>query len=151
MIIMLPIFTGIGFMIAVLYMDLFFDSMALPYRKAKTDLPAEVIDTITAYYGRITQNPWLLIFIMTTTTVCVIWEIVYDLVPAKISYPSLGIMVAAMLLGMTRVIPAATRLAQGQESLSSRTRVAHSLFPSHILLLLLVLTLSLLQFSGVAR
>lgn len=151
MIVMIPIFTGIGFMIAVLYMDLFFDTMALPYRKAKADLPAEVLETITGYYGRITQNPWLLIFVMMTTMISIIWEIVYDLVPARISYPSMGIMAAAMLLGMTRVIPAATRLAQGNESVSSRTRVAHSLFPSHIILLLLVLSLAVLQFGGVAR
>jgi hypothetical protein len=148
---MIPIFTGIGFMIAVLYMDLFFDTMAFPYRSAKADLPREVLDVITGYYGRITKNPWLLIFVMLTTMTCIIWEIAYDLVPAKISYPSLFLMAAAMVLGMTRVIPAATRLALGEESAGSRTRVAHSLFPSHVILLVLVLSLALLQFSGIPR
>jgi hypothetical protein len=148
-IMMIPIFLCIGFMIAVLYMDLSFDITALPYRKSRAVLPPDVLNPIVAYYRRLTQNPWLLIFVMLTATTSVIAEIVYGLVPPRVSYSSLIIMGAAMILGMVKVIPAATRLAQRKDSPEKQTQLSHSLFPCHILLLILILSLTLVQFSAV--
>ena len=70
------LFACIGFMLAVLYIDLMFDVTAVPYRRSGTTLPKEVLDPIVHYYGRITQNPYVLMFVMLTTTVCLITQIV---------------------------------------------------------------------------
>jgi hypothetical protein len=146
---LIPLFLCIGFMLAVLYIDLVFDMVALPYRKNRATPPKEVLESITSYYGRITQNPWLLIFVLTTSATCIIWEIVYKLVPPRISYCSIVVVSALMLIGVLKVIPAAHRLASGKESIEVQTRLVHSLFPYHILLLILTLSLTLLQFSTV--
>jgi hypothetical protein len=146
---LIPLSLCIGFMLAVLYIDLVFDMSALPYRKNKSALPREVLDSITNYYGKITRNPWLLIFVMTTSAVCIVWEIVYRLVPPPIGFSSIGLFGALMLISMLKVIPAAQRLASGKESVEERVRLVHSLFPYHILLLVAVICLTLLQLSTV--
>jgi hypothetical protein len=148
---LIPLFLCIGFMLAVLYIDLVFDMSALPYRKNKAALPREVLDSITNYYSHITRNPWLLIFVMTTSATCIVWEIVYDLVPPRIGYSSVVLFGALMLISMLKVIPAAQRLASGKESMERQVRLVHSLFPYHVLLLIAVIALTLLQFSVVAE
>jgi hypothetical protein len=151
MIAFLPVFMCLGFMIAVLYIDLSFDLLSLPHRKSGAEIPVGSLGPVVGYYGRITQNPYLLMFVMMTNTICIIWEIVYDLVPRAISYPSLLLMGAAMILGSARVIPAATKLSKAGLTAEEKTRLAHSLFPAHIILLILVLSLTVLQFRGVIR
>src|SRR5436190_464806 len=71
---LIPLFGCIGFMLAVLYIDLTFDVSAAPYRRTGTTIPKEVLDPITNYYGRITQNPYVLMFVMLTTTLCIVTE-----------------------------------------------------------------------------
>ncbi len=144
---LLPLFLCIGFMLAVLYIDLVFDLSALPYRKTKAALPREVLESITNYYRRISKNPWLLIFVMITCATCIIWEIRYRLVPPRIGYSSIVLFGALMLIGMLKVIPTAQRLASGKESEEKQTRLVHGLFPYHVLFLIVIISLALLQFS----
>jgi uncharacterized membrane protein YhaH (DUF805 family) len=146
---LIPLFLCIGFMIAVLYIDLVFDTTALPYRRTKSVLPRDVLESITNYYGRITRNPYLLMFIMTTAATCIISEIVFDLVPPRIGYSSLALFGVMMLISTLKVIPAARRLASGKESTERQIRLVHSLFPYHVLLLIAIIALTLLQFSTV--
>ena len=146
---LIPLFLCFGFMLAVLYIDIAFDLSALPYRKDKASLPEEVLYSITNYYRRITSNPWLLVFVMTTTATCIIWEIVYILVPPRIGYCSLTLFVAVMLISMFKVIPAAQRLGSGKESHEEQVRLVHSLFPYHVMILIGIISLTLLQFSTV--
>ena len=68
---LIPLFLCLGFMLAVLYMDLVFDISALPYRKTGTNLPKDVLDAIVIYYRYITKDPWLLIFVIFTAATCI--------------------------------------------------------------------------------
>ncbi len=146
---LIPLFLCIGFMLAVLYIDIYFDISALPYRKDKAALPEEVLVSITNYYGRITQNPWLLIFVLTASATCIIWEIVYNLVPPRIGYGSLALFAVLMMIGVLKVIPAAQKLGSRKESRDEQVRLVFSLFPYHVLFLIVVFSLTLLQFSTV--
>ncbi len=147
----IPLFLCIGFFIAVAYMDLVFDISALPYRKSKASLPGEVLDPIVTYYRYITKNPWLLVFCMVTATVCVIVQIRYHQVPAMVGYVSISMIGVILLFASLRVIPTAQRLASRKDPEDRQTRLIHSLFPSHIVILILVLSLALIQFNAATR
>ena len=139
------LFFCLGFCVAILYLDLVFDTSAVPYRKSAAALPAGVLGPITTYYGYVTRNPWLLIYVMTVAIACIVVELAFGLVPRWVGYASLGVFGLIALLAVARVIPGATRLASGEESAEERSRLAHSLFPHHMLFLVLILALVLLQ------
>jgi len=146
-----PVFVCIGFMIAILYIDLQFDMLSLPHRRAGGPMPAGVLRQIATYYGVITKNPYLLMFVMVTTLTCIVVEILYDLVPRWVGYSSLILIGLAMGVGIIRVIPMAQRLATDKDAADERTRMAHGMFPSHIFLLIVILLLALLQSIGMPR
>ncbi len=141
-----PIFVCIGFMIAVLYMDLVFDMSALPYRSSGAPLPADVLESIASYYRLITKNPYLLTFVMLTATGCVVAQIAYALVARWVAWTSLGLMALAMSTAVFKVIPTAQRLATSKDAVEQRTRMVHSILPYHLVLLTCILSLAGLQF-----
>jgi hypothetical protein len=143
---LIALFLCLGFMMAVLYIDLMFDVSAVPYRATGAPLPGEILDPITHYYGRITQNPYVLMFVMLTTTVCIGAEIVYSLVPKWAGYSSLALMGLSMMTGTLKVIPTAQRLGSGKDSAEKRTQMIHSMLPAHILLLINIILLAAIQF-----
>jgi len=144
---LITLFLCLGFMMAVLYIDLMFDIMAAPYRKTNAALPKVVLDSITHYYGRITQNPYVLMFVMLTALLCIGSEILYDLVPRWAAYSSLGLMLLSMMTGVLKVIPTAQRLGAGTDSEDARTRMVHSMMPFHLILMVNILLLTAIQFS----
>ncbi len=142
---LVTLFFCLGFCVAILYIDLVFDVSAVPYRKTGAALPGSVLTPITTYYRYVTRNPWLLIFVMSVAVVCIVAELRLRLVPSWVGYASLAAFGLIALLAVARVIPGAQRLASGGESEESQTRLAHGLFPYHLLFLFLVLGLALLQ------
>ncbi len=146
-----PLFLCLGFCIAVVYMDLVFDLSALPYRKLKSDLSNDVLNPIITYYAYVTKNPWLLIFVMFTATACLITEVVLQLVPRWAGYSSLILFGVVMLLGVTRIIPLASRLAARKDTAEKQTHLVRSLAPYHVFIMIALLTLALMQFSTISR
>lgn len=144
------LFFCLGFCVAILYLDLVFDTSAVRYRQSRTALPAEVLGPITTYYRYVTRNPWLLIYVMTVAITCIVVELVAGLAPRWVAFASLAAFGLIALLAVARVIPGATRLASDEESVESRTRLAHGLFPYHLLFLVLILSLVLLQSATAA-
>jgi hypothetical protein len=142
---LIPLFVCIGFMLAVLYIDLMFDVSAAPYRRTGATIPKEVLDPITYYYGRITKNPYVLMFVMLTTTLCIVAEIVYGLVPRWVGYSSLVLMGMSVVAGALKVIPTARRLGANKDPDDVRTRLARSLLPFHVVLLFNILLLVVIQ------
>ena len=141
----ITIFVCIGFMLAILYIDLMFDVMSVPHRRSGATLPREVLDPITHYYGRVTRNPYVLMFVMLTTTIFLVLQIVYGLTPRWAAYGSLAAMGLAMVAGIVKVIPAARRLASGKDPAEVRTRLIHGVFTAHVLLLVCILVLAVIQ------
>jgi hypothetical protein len=145
---LITLFLCLGFMMAVLYIDLMFDVSAAPYRRSNAPLPEDVLDPITHYYGRITQNPYVLMFVMLTTVACITAQIVYGVAPRWVAYSSLALMGLTMLTGTLKVIPTAQRLGTGRDSEEERTRMIHGMLPFHVVLLVNVLLMALIQFFG---
>ncbi|MFQ5349067.1 MAG: hypothetical protein ACE5EG_01340 [Thermoanaerobaculia bacterium] len=141
------LFFCLGFCVAVLYLDLVFDVSAVPYRNTNTALPANILTPITTYYRYVTRNPWLLIFVMSVAITCIVAELLFGQAPRWVGYSSLAVFGLIALLAVARVIPWAQRLASGEESVEGQTRLAHGLFPFHMLFLILILSLVLLQSS----
>jgi hypothetical protein len=147
----ITVFVCVGFMLAILYIDLMFDVMAVPHRRSGTTLPKDVLDPITHYYGRVTQNPYVLIFVMLTTTIVLVLQIVYGLTPRWAAYTSLAAMGLAMVAGIVKVIPTAQRLASGKDPAEVQTRLIHSVFTAHALLLICILVLAAIQLVAAVR
>lgn len=143
---LITLFLCLGFMMAVLYIDLMFDVSAAPYRKTNEALPKAVLDPITHYYGRITQNPYVLMFVMLTTTLCIGSEILYNSAPRWASYSSLFLMGLSMITGTLKVIPTAQRLGAGTDPEDVRTRMVHSMLPFHLILMVNIIALTAIQF-----
>ena len=143
---LITLFLCLGFMMAVLYIDLMFDVSAAPYRKTNEALPKAVLDPITHYYGRITQNPYVLMFVMLTTTLCIGSEILYNSAPRWASYSSLFLMGLSMVTGTLKVIPTAQRLGAGTDPEDVRTRMVHSMLPFHLILMVNIIALTAIQF-----
>lgn len=147
----IPLFLCIGFFIAIAYTDLVFDISALPYRGSKANLPGHILDPIVTYYRYITKNPWLLVFCMLTATICVIAQIWFHQVPKGVGYASISMIGVVLLFTSLQVIPAAQRIASRKDAEEKLTRLVHSLFPSHIIIMILILSLALLQFNAATR
>jgi hypothetical protein len=147
----ITVFVCVGFMLAILYIDLMFDVMAVPYRRSGTTLPKDVLDPITHYYSRVTQNPYVLIFVMLTTTIVLVLQIVYGLTPRWAAYSSLAAMGLAMAAGIVRVIPTAKRLASGKDPAEVQTRLVQSVLTAHVLLLICILVLAAIQLVAAGR
>jgi hypothetical protein len=145
------LFLCIGFMIAVLYIDLVFDVSGLPHRRSGEPLAPAILDPIATYYRYITRNPYLLMLIMATAAACIIAQIFYELVPRWIGYASLLLMVLNTLIAVLKVIPAAQRLASGKDTPELRSQMVHSMLPYHLLLLAAVLLLAAIQLIGTVK
>ena len=145
------LFLCIGFMIAVLYIDLVFDFSGLPHRRSGEPLAPAVLDPIATYYRYITRNPYLLMLIMATAAGCIVVQIYHESVPRWTGYASLLLMVFNTLIAVLRVIPAAQRLASGRDTVELQTRLVHGVLPYHVLLLASVLLMAGVQLVAASR
>ncbi len=147
----ITVFVCIGFMLAILYMDLMFDVMSVPYRRSGAALPRDVLEPITHYYRRVTQNPYVLMFVMLTTTTFLVLQVVYGLTPRWAAYTSLVAMGLAMATGILKVIPAARRIASGKDPAEVQARLIHGVFTAHVLLLACIVVLAAIQLAAAVR
>jgi hypothetical protein len=145
------LFLCIGFMIAVLYIDLVFDFSGLPHRRSGRPLAPAILDPIATYYRYITRNPYLLMFIMATAAACIVGQIFFELVPRWIGHASLLVIVLNTLIAALKVIPAAQRLASGRDNAELQSQIVHSLLPYHVVLLIAVLLLMVMQLIAAAK
>jgi len=147
LLLMATMFLCIGFEIAILYIDLQFDMLALPHRKSGGLVPEHVLAQFTTYYGVVTKNPYLLMFVLMTTLIGIIVENVYSLVPPWAGYSSLVLILLAMGGGIIKVIPSAQRLAADKDTLEDRSRMVYLMFPAHFFILICILLLAVAQSS----
>jgi len=128
---MVPLFFCLGFMFAVLYIDMTFDGSAYGHRNSGASLPPEVLGPIQSYYRIITKNPILLVCILTTALGSIVAQNYYSLVPTWAGYASLFLILATMLTGVLKIIPMAQRMAAGKDTVEEQTRIVHAMLPFH--------------------
>jgi hypothetical protein len=139
-----------GFLIAVLWMDLMFDVQTL--RRREHPLPEPVLDSIAAYYRRVTREAApmgrLVALVMAAGIATGIVQLVLGTVRWA-SLVSLALLVPPVLLAQMRIVPAAVRLGAQQDTPETQTRLAREICRDHLLCLAAVVAFTALQLLSV--
>jgi hypothetical protein len=135
-----------GFLIAVLWMDLMFDVQVL--RQRDGTLPEPVLDSIAAYYRRVTSgaSPMgrLVGGVMAAGIATALVQLALG--PARwVGALSLLLCAPPVGLAQMRIFPAATRLGTQQDTPETQTRLAREICRSHLICLAAMVALTTLQ------
>jgi hypothetical protein len=143
---------GTGFLLAVLWFDLMFDVQVLPYRDR--DVPQAVLDSIAAYYRRVTTagRPMnrLVAFAMVETIAAIVLQIAKRDAPPWAAWTSLVLVGTAVMLAAVRTVPGAQRLGAQRDPLDVQSRIARTVCKDHVLCAVLIVALLVVQL-GFAR
>ena len=139
---------GTGFLIAVLWFDLMFDVQA---RRAGDPLPDEVLDSISAYYRRVTTDASpmgrLVSLAMLVTVAAIVTEIVQCEGPRWASGACLVAALVGMGLALARTVRNAVRLGARSDPADVQTRLARSILSDHRISLAAMLIVLALQLA----
>jgi uncharacterized membrane protein YfcA len=123
---------GAGFLLAVLWFDLMFDVQARGHR----DVPAGALDSIAAYYRRVTTNARpmnrLVALAMLGTLVGLAGVIARDELPAWRGWLGLGLAVAAIGTAAARTVRNAVRLGTQADDATVQSRLARTILRDHV-------------------
>ena len=124
---------GAGFLLAVLWFDLMFDVQARGHRG---ELPAPALDSITAYYGRVTGTArpmnLLIALVMVATLAAAVIQLARNEAPTWVSVATLGLGGGGIALAGAHTVPRATRLGSGRDDAVERSRLARSVLADHV-------------------
>ena len=135
-----------GFLIAVLWMDLMFDVQTL--RPRVQPLPERVLDSIAAYYRRVTTEASPMGRLVGGVMAAAVATAVVQLVmgPARwTSAVSLLLLAPPLLLAQLRIFPAAVRLGAQQDTPESQSRLAREICRNHLICLAAMVAFTGLQ------
>ncbi len=132
---------GAGFLIAVIWMDLMFDVLALGGRpgKAGESLPEESLAAIAGYYRRVTTTarPMNLLVgaVMAVLVVTLVLEWQGGEASRGITAACLGLCGVPIVLALGRVFPNAVRLGARLDPPDVQSRLARAICLDHLLCL----------------
>jgi hypothetical protein len=127
-----------GFLLAVLWMDLIFDSQVLPHRGADV-LPESVLDSIARYYHRATTTSRPMSYLIALVMVILLGSLVFRAFRGV--DPGWLLMVSAVLAGvpivlaLVRTVPNAVALGNRVGTAAEQTRLARAICRDHLLCL----------------
>ena len=125
---------GLGFLLSVLWFDLMFDVQARHPRAG--DLPADVRDSIAAYYRRVTTaaRPMnrLVALAMVVTLGALVGEIVTGDVAAGFAWASLALAASAIGFAAARTVRNAVRLGTQADDVATQTALARRILADHL-------------------
>ena len=137
-----------GFLLAVLWFDLMFDTQMLAHRHAAV-APDSVLASIAAYYRRVTTDASpmgrLVSVVMLVLIAALIAQAVRSDAPVWVSVVSFVAAAIGIGLAAVRVFGAARRLGQRIDPPDVQTRAARGILRSHIICLAAIATLLAVQ------
>jgi hypothetical protein len=140
---------GAGFLLAVLWFDLMFDSQVL--RHGGRDVPAEALASVSAYYRRVTTTarPMNLLVgaVMAGTLAAIVAQIAGDGAPDWAAGVSLALAGAAIALAITHTFPAARRLGAGSDPADVQRGRARSIARDHLMCLAAIAAVLIVQLA----
>jgi hypothetical protein len=140
---------GTGFLLAVLWFDLMFDVQA---RGHSGELPAEVRDSIAAYYRRVTTaaRPMnrLIAAVMLVTLGALVGVIVQGNTRAWSAWLALVLVVFGVGLAAVRTVPHAVRLGTQADTVAEQSQLARGILRDHLCCLAAVFAALVLQLAG---
>jgi hypothetical protein len=141
---------GAGFLLAVLWFDLMFD-VQVRGKEGRT-LPPEVLDSIAAYYRRVTTEARpmnrLVSVAMFVTVAAIVVEIAKGVDPLWQSGGSLLFLLGAVGLALTRTFRNAATLGGGADTPEIRSRLARLIYRDHLCCLGAIVVVIGLQLAG---
>ena len=126
-----------GFLLAVLWMDLIFDSQVLAHRHSREQLPEAVLASIAGYYHRATTSSrpmsTLIALVMAILVAALSFRAAFGDDPGWLIAVAAALAGIPILLAMTRTVPNAVRLGKRVDTAAVQTRLARSIFTDHVL------------------
>ena len=123
-----------GFLLAVLWMDLMFDTQA---GRGRTQAEDSALTSITGYYRRATTESQpmgsLIALVMVVLLVALAVEAVVGDAPGWLILLSAVLAGGPIVLALVRTVPNAVRLGRGTGSPAERTLLARAVLRDHIL------------------
>jgi hypothetical protein len=127
-----------GFLIAVLWMDLIFDSQVLRHRGAD-ELPEPVLASIAGYYHRATTTSRPMSYLIASVMAILLGALLFgafgDRHPTWLSVAALTLTGGPILLAMIRTVPNAVRLGSRADGVGEQSRLARAIFRDHLVCL----------------
>jgi hypothetical protein len=138
---------GLGFLTCVLWFDLMFDVQARGHHGPL--LPADVLDSIAAYYRRVTTaaRPMnrLIALVMLLTLAALVGEIARDDARAWAAWTSLGLAAIGVGLAAARTVRDAVRLGSQTDTPERQSVLARGIFRDHVVCIVVIATALVLQ------
>jgi hypothetical protein len=139
---------GAGFLVAVLWFDLMFDSQVLRDRGRES---AEALASVSAYYRRVTTTarPMNLLVgaVMGGTLAAIVAQIAGDAAPDWAAWASLALAGSAITLAALHTYPAAVRLGAGADPADVQIGLARSIGRDHLVCLVAIAALLTVQLA----
>ncbi|MEB3981408.1 hypothetical protein OQ968_09055 [Mycobacterium sp. 663a-19] len=134
---MAPLLTACsGFLLAVLWMDLIFDTQVLGHRGAGDELPESVLASIAGYYHRATttSRPMgrLIVVVMLIMLGALGFQATRGPEPAWLLVMSALLAGLPIMLALTQTVPDAVRLGRRTDGPPEQTRLARSICRDHL-------------------
>jgi hypothetical protein len=140
-----------GFLIAVLWFDLMFDVQVLRHRR-EPDVPETVLDSISAYYHRVTTTATPMGRLVALVMLALIGGLIAQAVRADVDlWVSIASFAAAAVgigLAMARVFGRARRLGHQTDAREVQSILARSILRDHLVCLAALETLLVVQLLG---
>ncbi|WP_414687829.1 hypothetical protein [Mycobacterium sp.] len=126
-----------GFLLAVLWMDLIFDTEVLAHRNSGDELPESVLNSIAGYYHRATtaSRPMshLVALVMLILLGALALRTINGRDPGWLIVVSAALAGVPILLALVRTVPNAVRLGTRGGNVVEQTRLARSICRDHLL------------------
>jgi hypothetical protein len=139
-----------GFLLAVLWMDLIFDTQVRATREG--EVPAQVLASIEGYYHRATttSRPMsrLIAAVMVILLAALIFRVVRGHDPLWLSVASMLLAGVPVLLALTRTVPNAVRLGRSSGGAAEQSQLARSVYRDHVLCFVCVSAFVVLRLVG---
>lgn len=134
---MAPLLTACGgFLLAILWMDLIFDSQIFGHRSSGQELPEAVLASIAAYYHRATttSRPMsrLIVVVMLILLGALVFQATRGQDPGWLLVASAGLAGFPTMLALTQTVPDAIRLGHRTDSAPEQSRLARSVCRDHL-------------------
>jgi len=132
-----PLLTACGgFLFAVLWMDLIFDSQIFGHRSAGEELPEPVLASIAGYYHRATttSRPMgrLIALVMLILLGALGFQATRGQDPGWLLVISAGLAGIPTMLALTQTVPDAVRLGHRTDSVAEQSHLARSVRRDHL-------------------
>jgi hypothetical protein len=139
---------GAGFLLAVLWFDLIFDSQVRGH-STEGDLPKDALASIAGYYRRATTEArpmdLLIVVAMAVTLGALIAQLARGDVAGWVAVAALAAATIAIGIAAVRTVPSARRLGARQDPVAVQSRLARAIYRDHVVCFLLIASVLALE------